>query len=73
MDSELKKLRREAREAELQLIERDEPSGLHITIIGERVVHWWPDSRRRTAYLEGAKMGQPHATVQSVIRMASGR
>lgn len=72
MSNEIKRLRREAREAELQLIERDEPGGLHVTVIGERVVHWWPDSRKRTAYVEGSKAGRAHADVMTVIRLASG-
>jgi hypothetical protein len=70
--NELKRLRREAREAELQLIERDEPGGLHVTVIGERVVHWWPDSRRRTVYVEGSGAGRAHGTANTVVKLASG-
>lgn len=69
---QLDTLKRLAREAELQLIERDEPGGLHVTVIGERVVHWWPTSRRMTAYVEGAGRGEQHASAQYVINLATG-
>lgn len=69
---ELKRLRREARDAELQLIERDEPGGLHVTVIGERVVHWWPQSRRRTIYVEGSGAGRAQGSAAQVIKLASG-
>lgn len=72
MSKELLRLRRDAREAELQLIERDEPGGLHVTVIGERVVHWWPQSRRRTIYVEGSGAGRANGTAALVVRLASG-
>lgn len=70
--NELKRLRRDAREAELQLIERDEPGGLHVTVIGERVVHWWPESRRRTIYVEGSGAGRMQGTAAQVLKLAAG-
>jgi hypothetical protein len=72
MSNEIKRLRRDAREAELQLIERDEPGGLHVTVIGERVVHWWPQSKRRTIYVEGSGAGRTFGTAAQVIKLASG-
>ena len=72
MSKQLEILKREAREAELQVIERAEPSGLHITVIGDRVVHWWPESRRMTAYVEGTRSGQSYVNAKRVIALASG-
>lgn len=71
MNKELQKLKRDARDAELQVIEREEPGGLHVIVIGERVVHWWPESRRRTVYVEGSSSGRPHADVAIVVKLAA--
>lgn len=69
----LKDLRRRARDAELQLIERDEPGGLHVRVIGEKnVVHWWPDSRKQTAYVDGSAKGHSYASAKKVIDLAQG-
>ena len=72
MSKLLQAIKRVAREAELQVIERAEPGGLHVTVIGERVVHWWPESRRQTAYVEGSGAGRAHATARVVIALATG-
>ncbi len=69
--SQITKLRREARECEMQVIERAEPGGLHVIVIGERVVHWWPESKRMTAYVEGAAQGQKFAAARDVIELAN--
>lgn len=66
----VQQLKREARECELQVIERAEPGGLHIIVIGDQVVHWWPESRRQTSYVEGSACGQHHSTVRHVINLA---
>lgn len=62
----LKKL---AREAELQVLEY---TGGRLLIIGGMVnVHWWPESRRRTAYVEGAPSGRHYSTAKNVINLAT--
>ena len=71
-DKELLKLKREAREAELQLIEREEPGGLHVIVVGDYVVHWWPTSRKRTVYVEGSAKGRSYGDARTVIRLATG-
>jgi hypothetical protein len=64
--SMLKKL---AREAELQIIEK--PGG-HFMIVGGLVtVHWWPLSRRLTAYVDGAPSGRHHSTAKNVVNLAT--
>ena len=70
MSKAIESLKREARECEMQVIERAEPGGLHIIVIGDRVVHWWPESRRQTAYVEGSARGQQHANARAVIALA---
>lgn len=70
MSKSIEKLKREARELEMQVIERAEPGGMHLIVIGEQVVHWWPESRRQTAYVEGSARGQQHATAQIVVNLA---
>lgn len=67
---EIALLKRRAAEAEFQLIERHEPGGLHVIVIGNRVVHWWPESRRKTAYVEGAARGMTYRTAKDVIKLA---
>jgi len=64
--STLKKL---AREAELQVIEY--PDGRVLVIGGLVSVHWWPKSRRMTAYCEGAPAGRHHSTARNVINLAT--
>ncbi|QIM51594.1 hypothetical protein [Hydrogenophaga crocea] len=68
----LKQLKKLTREAEFQLIERMEPGGLKVTVIGDRVVHWWPESRRQTAYVEGSSHGENRADAHRVIQLATG-
>lgn len=70
-NKELERLKRDAREAEMQVIERDEPGGLHVIVVGERVVHWWPESRRMTAYVEGTSAGKSYSNAAAVIKLAS--
>ena len=67
----IKRLKVLAREAEMQLIERQEPGGLHVIVVGDRVVHWWPESRRQTCYVEASSRGESHATPDRVIELAT--
>ena len=67
----IKRLKILAREAEFQLVEREEPGGIHIIVIGDRVVHWWPESRRQTAYVESTAKGESHTTPDRVIQLAT--
>ena len=64
--SNLKKL---ARAAELEVIEY--PDGRVLVIGGLVNVHWWPVSRRMTAYVEGASAGRTHTTAKQVINLAT--
>lgn len=68
----LKTLKKLAREAEFQLIERMEPGGLKVTVVGDRVVHWWPESRRSTAYVEGSSRGENNADAKRIVELATG-
>ncbi len=72
MSADLALLRRRAREAEFEVIEREEPGGLHVIVIGDKaVVHWWPHSRGMTAYVDGWKHGKKYATAKMVIQIAT--
>lgn len=62
----LKKL---ATEAEVEVIEY--PDGRVLIVGGLVNVHWWPHSRRMTAYAEGAPAGRSHATAKNVINLAT--
>lgn len=62
-------LRRLARDAEVEVIEK--PDG-HFLIVGGLVtVHYWPHSRRLTAYVEGAPQGKPNCTPKMVVKLAT--
>ena len=65
---ELKELRRMARNEELNLIEY--PDGRVLVIGGMVNVHYWPNSKRMTAYPEGAPQGRHYQTAKQVIKMA---
>ena len=64
-----KRLKKLAREAELQVIEY--PGGRVLVIGGLINVHWWPESRRRTAYIDGAPAGRHFTTAAQVVSMAT--
>lgn len=64
--TDLKKL---AREAELEVI--DYADGRVLVVGGLVNVHWWPESRRATAYAEGSPKGRRHMTAKQVIRLAT--
>lgn len=66
----IEKLHRLAEEAGLTVMERQDDK---LTVIGgEHIVHWWPKSRRMSAYVEGAKKGIPYATPERVIQLSTG-
>ncbi len=70
MNDQIKQLKKLAGEAELEVVTR--PEG-HLMVIGGKVnVTWWPDSKRMTAYAEGATKGRRYATPKQVIAMANG-
>lgn len=68
MAADLKQLKKLAREAELEVIEY--PDGRVLVVGGLVNVHWWPTSRRMTAYAEGAPAGRHYATAKNVISLA---
>ena len=68
MNADLEQLKRLARENELDV--KTYPDGKVTVIGGLMPVHWWPDSRRRTAYIDGAPAGYPQCTPRNVINLA---
>lgn len=68
-DSQVLGLKKMAREAELQVIEY--PDGRVLVIGGLVNVHWWPGSKRMTAYVDGASRGRHHSTAKNVINLAT--
>lgn len=62
-------LKKMAREAEVEVIEY--PDGRVLVVGGLVNVHWWPQSKRQTAYVEGAPNGRRHATARNVINLAT--
>lgn len=69
MSSDKKELKRLAREAELEVIEY--PGGRMLVVGGLVNVHWWPSSKRRTAYAEGAPAGRHYSSAKNVINLAT--
>lgn len=67
--SHVANLKKLARAAELEVIEY--PDGRVLVIGGLVNVHWWPASRRMTAYVEGASAGRTHTTAKQVINLAT--
>lgn len=67
--SHVANLKKLARAAELEVIEY--PDGRVLVIGGLVNVHWWPASRRMTAYVEGASAGRSHTTAKQVINLAT--
>lgn len=67
--SDLKQLKKLAREQELEVIEY--PDGRVLVIGGLVNVHWWPNSKRQTAYVEGASAGRQYSTAKNVINLAA--
>lgn len=68
MADQVKLLKRLATENELDVKLYDDGK---VTVIGGLVpVHWWPDSRRMTAYIDGAPSGWPHCTAKNVVSLA---
>jgi hypothetical protein len=69
MNNHVATLKRLARDAELELIEK--ANGHFIVIGGSVVVHYWPMSKRLTAYVEGASQGRQYQTPKQVIALAN--
>lgn len=68
MNAAVTELKKRAREAELEVIEK--PDGHFIVVGGLVAVHWWPTSRGMTAYAEGAPAGRKYTTAKQVINLA---
>lgn len=68
MSDLLKDLKLRATEAELHVIEY--PDGRVLVVGGLTNVHWWPTSKKQTAYVDGAPRGRHYATPKQVISMA---
>ncbi len=69
MSNDVQELKKLAREAELEVIEYSDG---RVLVVGGLVnVHWWPNSRRFTAYVEGAPAGRHYCTVKHVINLAT--
>ena len=68
MNADIKTLKRLASANELQVIHY--PDGRILVVGGLIPVHWWPDSKRRTAYVEGAPKGYSFASPKSIINLA---
>lgn len=69
MSDAKKELKKLAREAELEVIEY--PGGRMLVVGGLVNVHWWPNSKRRTAYVEGAPAGRQYSSAKNVINLAT--
>lgn len=69
MVDQLKSLKKLCREAELEVIEY--PDGRILVIGGLVNVHWWPQSRRQTAYVEGSSKGRHYSTSRNVVNLAT--
>lgn len=68
MSKQIQQLKRLARENEIEVIEY--PDGRILVIGGLVNVHWWPSSKRQTAYVEGAPRGRRFATARNVINLS---
>lgn len=66
----ISKFRQRCEAAGLELVERGNG---HLQIRGPvTIVNWYPESKRRTAYANGAKEGLPDASEEQVIQIATG-
>jgi hypothetical protein len=69
VNKEVQTLKKMARAAELEVIEYADG---RVLVVGGLVnVHWWPLSKRKTAYVEGAPNGRRFATARNVINLAN--
>lgn len=69
MSADLTTLKKLARAQELEIIEYADG---RVLVVGGLVnVHWWPASKRKTAYVEGAPNGRRFATAKNVINLAT--
>jgi len=69
MANDIKELKRLCREEELDVIEY--PDGRVFVVGGIVNVHWWPSSKHRTAYAEGAPRGHKFSKPKNVINLAT--
>lgn len=69
MSNRVNEVKRLARESELEVIEK--PDGHFIVIGGLVNVHYWPNSKRLTAWAEGAPRGRHNMTPKQVVRLAN--
>lgn len=68
MTAPLEQLKRLAVHEELDV--KVYPDG-KVTVIGGLVpVHWWPESKKMTAYVDGAPRGYPFCSAKNVISLA---
>lgn len=63
------KLKNLARDAGVQYI--DNGNG-HITLIGIKTVSYWPESKKRTAYVLGEKSSRRRVSESTAIDIAEG-
>jgi hypothetical protein len=69
MSKQITELKRLARQQELEVIEY--PDGRFLVVGGLVNVHWWPNSKRLTAYVDGSPHGRRFATAKNVINLAT--
>lgn len=69
MAGEIATLKKLASAADVEVIEY--PDGRVLVVGGLVNVHWWPASKRKTAYVEGAPAGRRFATARNVINLAT--
>lgn len=70
MNKHVEKLKKLAAEKGLTVMER--PNDIILVIGGEKIVQWWPASKRMTAYVERGDKGVRFATPEKVIELATG-
>lgn len=51
-------------------VEVKEVSPGHFHLIGKLLVNYWPESRRRTAYVAATKEGREHVSPKQAVQMA---
>lgn len=62
------RLKRLCREKEIDLKEGDKG---HFIIHGPaHIVHYWPTSKKRTAWIEGSRQGKPDVNVTQAVNLA---
>jgi 5-methylcytosine-specific restriction endonuclease McrA len=67
--SELAMLRARCKERGVELVER---ANGHYTLRAEYTINYYPNSKRRSAYVAGTTRGHHHVTVNQAVAMALG-